>query len=207
MSGVEFLDSGPERPDAPPPQRSFWVLGVAALCVLAVLWTLTRHEGRPAPTPHLSLPTAVPTRPIATSSPSATSSQRDPCHHVRFCTGEFLVPSSLVEAVHRYLPQARSVRAVTYVGRIGTTGAIYLIERHVEVLAGSIQVLIVLHRDFGTPSPPTAIAPAGAGTGSALIHVEPAGFVVDLQYLAPEYVPPSASHLKLLARDSALESL
>jgi hypothetical protein len=175
-----------------------------ALLVIAMLWTLTRHEPRPAPPPRLSLPTAVPTLPIAQSPSSA---RPDPCHGVRFCTGEFLVPADVIAAVRKRLPQAQSVLAVSYVGRIGTTGAFYLIERHIEVLAGSVQVLIVLHRDFGTPVAPSPIVTAGAGTGSALIHADPPGYVVDLQYLAPEYLPPNAAQLKLLARDSDLESL
>jgi hypothetical protein len=184
-----------------------WVLGVAVLCVLGVVWALTRPEGRPPPSPRLALPTTVPSiAPVPVPAPSS-SARPDPCHGVRFCTGEFLVPASVVAAVHKYLPQAQSVRTVSYLGRIGTTGAIYLVERHIEVLAGSIQVLIVLHRTFGAPAAPSPIVTAGAGTGSALIHADPPGFVVDLQYLAPETLPPNASQLKLLARDSDLESL
>ncbi|HEY7007531.1 MAG TPA: hypothetical protein VH395_01245 [Jatrophihabitantaceae bacterium] len=205
MGEVEFLDTdldGPQRP--PPSRRAGWVLGLVALLVVAMVWTLTRHEPRPTPPPRQSLPTALPTLPIAHPSSSA---RRDPCHGVVFCTGEFLVPSRVVAAVHKHFPQAKSVLAVSYLGRIGTTGAIYLIERHIEVLAGSRQVYIVLHRDYGTPATPSPIVTAGAGTGSALIHADPPGFVVDLQYLAPEYLPPNASQLKLLARDSDLESL
>lgn len=206
MSAIEFLPDGggsiqPADEDLAAPRRPWWILGAVALAALAVLWAVTRPSGA-----HSTHQQAAPThRPAGTTTASPDEPFR-PCHGAPFCAASVLVPSEVRRALQRYLPSRISLLHVrSYVAQ--SLGGAYLAEREIDVVGGSVELLITLHRIVGPVPGPSAITSAAAGTGSVLIHRHTEAFVIDLQYLAPETVPPTIAKLRVLAVDPRLEAL
>jgi hypothetical protein len=142
---------------------------------------------------------------LATASPTDNRAQK--CHGAPFCASTPQIPPPLQAAIRHYLPDTNALDVRSYFAHSLTTGASYLAERDIRANAGSVSVLILVRRDYGDPSAPHEIIDAPLGTGSLVVHGEPVGFVVDLQYLAPETVPPTLSRLRMLIRDPRLESV
>jgi hypothetical protein len=209
VTGVEFLpedgsDGADEELLVAPPHRTrpWWILGVLALVVGATVWVLTRPAEHPKPQPQaLPAPLAT-TQPVGPSTPS----DRDAgACRAPFCVASVVVPSELRRAIRHYLPQVTTIEVRSYLSR--PNGSSYLADRDIDALAGSVSVLISLHRSVEPTSPPSAIVTAPAGVGSVLLHSMTPGFTIDLQYLAPETVPPALDRLQLLTKDPRLESL
>jgi hypothetical protein len=215
MTGVQFLPEegadGTEDPDLPqPPQRirPWWIVAALVLVVGATVWTLTRPSDHTAPKPQAAPTTQQSHLPI--SGPIGTSPTDravTACHGAPFCAASVIVPSDLRRVIRHYLPQIKSLTVRSYVGRTLTGGNSYLADRDINALAGSVSVLISLHRNYTPTSAPSAIVTAPAGVGSVVVHSMTPGFTIDLQYLAPETVPPALSKLRMLTLDPRLESL
>jgi hypothetical protein len=212
VSAVEFVDDAPDGTHDPPPRRgrSWWLLGVAVLGAVALSWALTRpvepasRKPQAAPSATSSSGESASRKPQA--APSATSSSGEStCRGAPACTRTSRIPQPLRRVIDRYLPQAASIEVRSYLAQ--RAGVSYLAEREIDVVIGSVSVLIAVRRDLDTRRRPSAIVTAPPGVGSVLVHSEPEGFAVDLQYLAPETVPPTLSRLRMLARDPALEAL
>jgi hypothetical protein len=208
VSGIEFLpdesaEPPPEAADEPGRHRPWWLLGVLALVAAAAAWTLTRPS-TPSPRETQAAPTPI-TRPIGTSTASDPAAVA--CHGAPFCIASLEVPADLRTVIRQYLPSIDSVQVRSYVGRIVSSGGRYLTEREISLLDGSVNILISLHRSYHPQSRPSAIVTAAPGVGSVLVHDMTPAFTIDLQYLAPETVPPPLRQLRRLLRDPRLESL
>lgn len=213
MTGVEFLpeehgddraahlDSTPGR--TPQGRRPWWILGAAALAAGAVLWVATRPSD-PQLSKHATQQAGLPSGTAASSSAAAAVA----CHGAPFCASTVDIPPAVRSALRQYLPPPiSSLQVRTYVAESLSTGGTYLAERDINVVAGSVNVLVKLHRVFGPAPAPSEIVVAPPGVGSALVHRRTDAFVIDLQYLAPETVPPSIATLRVLAIDPRLEAL
>jgi hypothetical protein len=77
------------------------------------------------------------------------------------------------------------------------------IAREIDAHVDSVTVLMRLQRGGSNSQ---EIAPDPLGVGSLLLHHVTSGFVVRLQYLAPETVPPMIGRLQALIRDPRLTS-
>jgi hypothetical protein len=199
VSNVEFLSDGAADAPEPPPRRRrpfWWGLAAVALAAAAVVWVLTR------PSPPAAPPVAQPNRvPVPTASVS-----RDVCNGAAFCAVSLLIPQPLRAAVRHYLPTAQELRVHSHVAQTATSGAAYLAAREIEIRTPSATVLIAVHRLFTPVSRASAIVDAPLGFGSAVVHRQTGAFDIDVQYVAPETVPPTLSILRVLARDPRLES-
>jgi hypothetical protein len=213
VTGVEFLDEGPA--DVPAPvlaprrRRPWWLLGLLAVVVAAAGWVLARPTDAPKPDAHptvsrVSTP-GRPTGPIGTASPSDRAAIA--CHGAPFCSASLDIPSELRMVIRQYVPDVKTLQVRSYIGRVVTGGGRYLTDRDISILAGSVNVLISLHRNYAAVSAPSAIVTAAPGVGSVLVHAMTSAYTVDLQYLAPETVPPALRQLRRLCRDSRLEVL
>jgi hypothetical protein len=202
MSGVEFLPEygvdEPAEPEPPRRTRPWWILGVLVLVVAALIWAISHPSDQPKKFPHAA---ATPT-PISTPTPTSRG-----CLGAPFCAASARIPADLRRVIRHYLPEVRSLQVRTHIGQSLTTGTSYLVDRDINALAGSVSVLISLHRNSPTPSRPSAIVVAPAGVGSMVLHSMTEAYTIDLQYLAPETVPPSRSSLRMLTLDPRLESL
>jgi hypothetical protein len=77
------------------------------------------------------------------------------------------------------------------------------VTRDIEAHIDSVTVLIRVQRGGSRTQ---QIAPDPLGVGSLLLHQINSGFVVRLQYLAPDTVPPTVGRLRALIRDPRLTS-
>jgi hypothetical protein len=78
-----------------------------------------------------------------------------------------------------------------------------LVARDIDAHVDSVTVLIRVRRGgSGTQD----VAPDPLGVDSLLLHGVNSGFVVRLQYLAPDNVPPMADRLRALIHDPRLTS-
>jgi hypothetical protein len=198
---VEFLPEAddPKRADdvAAPHRPNMWrwpLLAVAALALGAV-WVATRPAADRPPakvTQHLTSVSPAPDRVVAA------------CHGVPDCAVRADVPQALDAVVRHYLPTTSTIRVHSYLAVNTLTGGTLLVQRDIDARAGSVSVLISVRR---AGNGAREIVDAPLGTGSLVLRRESSGFVVLLQYLAPETVPPTLSQLRLLARDPRLESL
>jgi hypothetical protein len=186
------------------PQRSRWLGGlvVAALVAGVTVWALTRssHPSRQPPqtTPHSSSP-----RHLAAPAPRASTLVDSVCHGLAGCSVHADVPPSIVRLARAYLPPGMHLRVQTVVAAGALTNKTVLVARDIHAQVDSVTVLIrVQPGGSGT----RAIAPDPLGFGSLLLHHVNAGFVVRLQYLAPETVPPMLDRLRALIRDPRLTS-
>lgn len=213
MTGVEFLadDSPPGSPPEAPTgrRRPWWLLGLLALVVAAAVWVIARPADQPKPA---AVPTNTTTpTPFATSRPIGTAAPSDraaiACHGAPFCSASLDIPTELSTVIRHYVPNVRTLQVRSYIGRVVTGGGRYLTDRDISVLAGSVNVLISLHRNYAAVTAPSAIVTAAPGVGSVLVHAMTSAYTVDLQYLAPETVPPALRQLRRLCRDSRLEVL
>jgi hypothetical protein len=111
------------------------------------------------------------------------------------------VPRAINRLVRAYLPAGVRLRVRTVVSSL--TRADLFVERDIDAFVDSATVLIrVRHGGSGTQE----IAPDPPGVGSLLLHHVNSGFVVRLQYLAPDTVPPMLDRLQALIRDPRLAS-
>jgi hypothetical protein len=188
---VEFLpshqpDEHADEPGPAPggPRRNLWWLAVALLVGAATVWAVVR----PSP------PNRVVAAPTTT-----TARHADPaCRNVPDCSVSETVPAAVDQVVRSYLPAGVQlhVHSVLTVGSLTLRNQ--LVARDIEASADSVTVLIRIRRGgSGTH----AIAPDPLGIGSLLLHAVNSGYVVRLQYLAPETVPPALGRLRTLIRD------
>jgi hypothetical protein len=205
--GVEFIadEAGDELPPPPPARHRRWWPLVAALAAGTLLvWSLTRPDGHRHPQPdHAAAPTAA--APTGAAPSAAVSARAVPqCRGVPDCAVHNGVPLSIERLVHAYLPITARLRVHTVVAVNSLTLTDLLVERTIKVVHDSVTVLIRVQRGVaGTRE----IVHAPPGMGSLLLHSVASGYIVRLQYLAPETVPPMLGQLRQLTRDPRLESL
>ena len=192
---IEFLpshepDEEPvEQAEAARPRRNLWWLAVVLLVIGATAWALTRPQAA--------------RHDVAAPSVTVSASAEPACRDVPDCSVSKDVPAAIDDVVHTYLPADLQlhVHSVTTVGSLTLRNQ--LVARDIEASADSVTVLIRVRRGG---SGIHAIAPDPLGTGSLLLHAVNAGFVVRLQYLAPDTVPPMLDRLRALIRDPRLTS-
>ena len=193
---IEFLP-GPEPDDVrdeelgePEPRRPRWTWLVVALVVVgAAGWVVTR-------------PSSAPPRPQASASTQPRTTRADPaCRGVPDCAVSSTVPADLDQLAQRYLPQGVSLHVHSVIAVNSLTHGDLLVRRDIAAFVDSVTVLIRVQR--GGPAN-RVITPDPPGTGSLLLHLTNSGFIVRLQYLAPETVPPMADRLEALMRDPRL---
>jgi hypothetical protein len=114
------------------------------------------------------------------------------------------IPKALDAVVRQYLPATSAIHVHSYLATNSLTGGSQLVQRDIDAMAGSVNVLISVRR---AGSAEHEIVDAPLGVGSLIVRRESSGYAVLLQYLAPETVPPTLSQLRMLARDPRLESL
>jgi hypothetical protein len=199
---VEFLSS--EAPgDAPEElleasERSrwpgWWVLVVVVAGVM--VWALTRPSQPPSQPPsprHLDRP-----------APTVSALADPTCRGVPDCAVRVGVPPAIVPLARAYLPPRVQLRVRTVV----TANSLnpqqnLLVARDIDAHVDSVTVLIRVRRGgSGTQD----VAPDPLGVDSLLLHGVNSGFVVRLQYLAPDNVPPMADRLRALIHDPRLTS-
>jgi hypothetical protein len=191
---VEFLpseDPGPADEPAHQERRrpgSLWWVVAALVIAGATAWVATR----PSPSPTSDV--AKPIRPVARHA--------DPlCRHVPDCSVRTDVPTTIGELVRTYLPAGMHVRVHTVIAVGSLTLRNQLVARDIDATVNSVSVLIRVRRGgSGTH----AIVADPLGVGSLLLHGVNSGYVVRLQYLAPETVPPMLDRLQALIRDPRL---
>jgi hypothetical protein len=175
---VEFLSTDePTTESEPARHRHGWWLVAALLAIALATWALTR--------------------PAAPRSANADAA----CRGVPDCAVHTVVPSAINRAVRAYLSPGAQLRVRTVTGENPLTQQHLLVERDITVGADSVTVVIRMQRGGSTTR---AIVPDPPGVGSLLLHDVNSGFVVRLQYLAPETVPPVLDRLRALMRDPRL---
>jgi len=230
----DVVDAGstPRRPSwyRALPVRS-WPVRLAVAAVLTGLiaaWLATRPSAPPsqavaAPQRSLSVPAAVPPPP-GSGGDAVHVGPYTPGHRfvvlcgtligcrggrqlVSLCDPGLLcrtaVPMAVIDALHRYLPGATRIAAdsVFYPDSM-------LRNRTIEAHVDSITVLIRIRaKSFAAPTHSLReIWPAEPGMGSALLHLDTPGFLIDLQWTAPETEPPPMHKLHRLAADPRLQA-
>lgn len=202
-------DAGDEElPDPPQPWRRtvWWVL--AALGAGLTVWALVRPSAPP------SRPLARPSSPAATSTAPAPASPsragppsraRVPvapgCRAPARCSVRSGVPAAIARLVRTHLPPGAHVRVRTFVAAGSSARETSVVARYIDAHVDSVTVLIRVQR--GGPGT-QEIAPDPLGVGSLLLHRVNSGFVLRLQYLAPDTVPPVLGRLRALIRDPRL---
>lgn len=173
--------------------RRWWLIGALAVSA-AVLWTLTRPslETRPH-TPHRA------------AHSSASSALPVPeCRGVPDCSARTGVPVAIARLARKYLPAGAHLHVRTVIKVNSLTYADVLVARDVDVTLDSATVQIQVA--VGGPRR-QAIVPDPPGVGSLLLHGINSGYVVRLQYLAPETVAPQVSRLHALLSDPRLAAV
>lgn len=179
---VEFLpgDEPEEQPGSSRgtrPRIRWWLVG--ALVVGVAAWAVSRPSSLP--------------RPVDTS-PAPVSTVADPaCRGVPDCAVHNDVPAAVSRLARSYLPPGMHLRVHTVVSVSSLTQEELLVERDIDASGGSVTVLIRVQRGG---SGAQEIAPDPLGVGSVLLHQVNSGFLVRLQYLAPETVPPMLDRLQ-----------
>jgi hypothetical protein len=112
-------------------------------------------------------------------------------------------PAAIVRLTRAYLPLHVHLRVRTVLGASSPTQENLFVAREIDAHVDSVTVLIRVQR--GGPLT-QEIAPDPPGVGSLLLHRITSGFVVRLQYLAPDTVPPMTARLRALMRDPRLTS-
>jgi hypothetical protein len=201
---VEFLPGG-DPGDAPEEQldvsqrsrlRGWWVLVV--LVAGLTVWALTRPAQ--APSQRLTRPTP-PAATISGTASTVSTTAEAPCRALAGCAVRVGVPPSIARLARAYLPAGMQLQVRTVVASGSLTKQDPFVTRDVDAHAGSVTVLIRVQRGGSRTQ---EIAPDPLGVGSLLLHQVNAGFVVRLQYLAPETVPPVLSRLRALISDPRL---
>lgn len=194
---VEFLSS--EAPSDAPEElldaskRSLWG-GWWVLVVLVagvIVWALT-PPSQPPSQRHLAAPATV-------------SKLADPmCRGVPHCGVRVGVPPAIARLARAYLPPGVQLRVRTVVAAGSLTQGNLLVARDIDAHVDSITVLI---RVRGGGSDTQDIAPDPLGVDSLLLHRVNSGFVVRVQYLAPDNIAPMVDRLRALIRDPRLTSI
>lgn len=117
------------------------------------------------------------------------------------CSVRTDVPAAIGRLVRAYLPAGVQVRVRTVVAVGSLTLRNELVARDIDATGNSVSVLVRVRRGGPGRAP---IVPDPLGVGSLLLHGVNAGYVVRLQYLAPETVPPMLDRLRALIRDPRL---
>lgn len=193
---VEFLpsDEPDDQPDAPPTGRPLWhrrgwLLVVALLIVGATGWALTRPSSAP--------------KHVATPRPSGSTRIDPACRGVPDCAVHADVPVAIDQLAQTYLPAGMRLRVRTVVTGGPNEAPGRFVERDIDAVVDSVTVLVRLQRGgSGTQE----IEPDPPGIGSLMLHELNSGYVVRLQYLAPETVPPMLDRLRAFIRDPRLAS-
>jgi hypothetical protein len=195
--GVEFLPDDVADDPPPPPSpghRQRWVIAAAVAVAAVSAWALTRPSAQHRTTPRPAhLPVA---RDLDKPVPQ--------CVGVPDCAVRDGVPAKIAQLVHAYVAEPARLHVQTVVAVNSLTLTDLLVERDIDVVHGSVTVLIRVQRGVDGTS---EIVHAPPGVGSLLVHHIASGYVVRLQYLAPETVPPMLDQLRKLVRDPRLESL
>jgi hypothetical protein len=191
---IEFITTDFGDEDVPPPpvrRRRWWAVAVAVIAAGVLVWSVTRPAAHhPAPTRGAAPVTA--TKPVPQ------------CAGVPDCAVRDRIPASVARLLRAYLPASAKLRVHTVVAVNSMTLTDLLVERDIDAVHDSVTVLIRVQRGVdGTRE----IVHAPPGVGSLLLHHIASGYVVRVQYLAPETVPPMLDRLRELARDPRLESL
>ena len=190
---VEFLPPSPdERGDEQPGERRgrrgrrWFVVVAVAVAVATTVWAAHR-SGAPHP---------------AVAPPPAATPRSDPaCNRVPNCSVRVGVAAPVARLARRYLPAGAQLHGKTVVAIDAMTHEELLIERDLTAVAGSVTVLVRIARGGSTTR---AITTAPPGVGSVLLHEMNNGYLVRLQYLAPETVPPKLALLQAFIRDTRL---
>ena len=113
------------------------------------------------------------------------------------------MPAAVARLLRAYLPPGAHVRVRTFVAAGSSARETRVVARYIDAHVDSVTVLIrVQHGGSGARE----IAPDPLGVGSLLLHGVNSGFVVRLQYLAPDTMPPMLGRLRTLIRDPRLIS-
>jgi hypothetical protein len=123
------------------------------------------------------------------------------CRGVPDCAVKSTVPAYIGTLARAYLPEGVRLRVRTVIAVNSLTHGELLVRRDIAAAVDSVTVLIRVQR--GGPQT-RAITPDPPGTGSLLLHQTNSGFIVRLQYLAPETVAPMVDRLSALMRDPRL---
>jgi hypothetical protein len=158
--------------------------------VIVLGWALTRPSVGPKPQPH----------PPQGGRP-AVANPAPECSTLPDCSVDTYVSAPLARLMRAYLPAGTRLRVRTVVEVDSLTHRDLLVARDVVAARGSVSVHIRVQR--GGPAT-RAIVPDPLGVGSLLLHGVNSGFVVRLQYLAPDDVPPTVSNLQALIGDPRL---
>ncbi|HEY2273631.1 MAG TPA: hypothetical protein VGH30_12705 [Jatrophihabitantaceae bacterium] len=187
---TDFADDEP-APAPTPRRRRWWPAAVAAVTAGVLLWSVTRPD--------------TPSRkPIHHAAPVVAAKPVPQCVGVPDCAVRDNIPASVERLVRAYLPARSKLQVKTVVAVNSLTLTDLLVERDIDVVHDSVTVLIRVQRGVDGTS---EIVHAPPGVGSLLLHHNSSGYVVRLQYLAPETVPPMLDRLRELTRDPRLESL
>jgi hypothetical protein len=189
MSSASLVSGSDEQLPNPRPSRwlgRWWPLA-ALLAAAAAAWAITR----PAPSPAHRPP------------PAAHARTHAACLGIPHCVERTSVPPVIARLARTYLPPHVRLRVHTVLASDSVLRPSHVVERDIDAHVDSVTVLIRVQR--GGPAT-RAIAADPPGVGSLLLHDVNAGFVVRLQYLAPETVPPMLSRLHALLRDPRLTS-
>jgi hypothetical protein len=207
---IEFLPgdepkSEDEALGAPDPHPRRWWGLAAVLTVAVAAWVVTR----PSTTPSTSPSTTPSTSTASTSSRGVGRQNPAPrtdveCRHVPDCSVSTDVPAAVKALVRAYLPTGAvfRVRSVIAVGSLTLRNQ--LVARDIDATIDSVSVLIRVRRGGSRTQ---AIVPDPLGVGSLLLHGVNAGYVVRLQYLAPDTVPPVLGRLRAMIHDPRLTTL
>lgn len=126
------------------------------------------------------------------------------CRGVPDCGVRVGVPPAIARLARAYLPPGVQLRVRTVVAAGSLIQGNLLVARDIDAHVDSITVLI---RVRGGGSDTQAIAPDPLGVDSLLLHRVNSGFVVRVQYLAPDSIAPMVDRLRPLIRDPRLTSI
>jgi hypothetical protein len=169
--------------------RGGWVLAVLVAGV--TVWALTPASHTPSP------------RQPAGHASTASGLTDPACRGLAGCSVRAGVPPTIARLAGAYLPPGVHLRVRTVVALGSRTRVSVFVARDIDAQVDSVTVLIRVQRGgSGTQE----IAPDPLGIGSLLLHQINSGFLVRLQYLAPDTVPPMVGRLRALIRDPRLTS-
>ncbi|HZC53105.1 MAG TPA: hypothetical protein VE441_11470 [Mycobacterium sp.] len=191
LSGAVPGEAPEERLDVPARSgwRGWWVL--AMLVAGVTVWALTVSSQAP------------PARHRAGPAPTMSARADRPCRGLAGCSVRGGVPPAIVRLARAYLPPGVQLRVRTVVAAASRTGGTLFVARDIDAHVDSVTVLIRVRRaGSGTQQ----IVPDPFGVDSLLLHQVNSGFVVRLQYLAPDNVAPMVNRLRALLRDPRLTS-
>lgn len=176
------------------PARSRWLgaLVVAAVVVGVTAWALTRPSHSPAPRHVVAVPT-----------PTVSAVVDPACQGPAGCSVRVGVPRAIAGLARAYLPSGAHLRVRTVVVPGAPNKDNVFVRRDIDAQIDSVTVLIRVQRGGSRTQ---AIAPDPPGVGSLVLQHSISGFLVQLQYLAPDTVPPMLARLRALIRDPRLTS-